>query len=58
MQIIFENEDERSNSGETNPMDSVICTERISRCVEREYVRRFGGRGILKRIEKGVWRRR
>ena len=26
-------------------MDSVICTERISRCVEEEYIGRFGGRG-------------
>ena len=45
MQIIFEDEDERDNGGGTNPMNSVIYTGRISRCVEREYVRRFGGRG-------------
>ena len=45
MQIIFENEDERSNSKGANSMDSVICTRRISRCVKGEYVRRFEGRG-------------
>jgi len=33
-------------------MNSVIYTERISRCVEREYVRRFGGRGILAELKK------
>ena len=58
MQIIFENEDKRNNSREANSMNPVICTERISGCVKGEYVRRFGGREILGRIKKGVWRRR
>ena len=46
MQTIFENEDERSNSGEANSMDTIIYIERISRCMERECVRRFGNRRI------------
>ena len=44
MQIIFEDEDERGNGGETSSIDSLICTGRISRCVEGEYTRRSGGR--------------
>ena len=54
MQIIFENEEKRSNSKGTNSIDTIICTGRISRCVEREYVRRFGGRGLFGRIKKRV----
>ena len=44
MQVIFEDEDERGNSGGTSSIDSLICIERVSRCVEGEYTRRFGGR--------------
>ena len=44
MQVIFENEDERGDSRRTSLMDSLICIGRISRCVEGEYTRRFGGR--------------
>ena len=44
MQIIFEDEDEKGNSGGTDPIDSVIYTGRISKCVKRKYVRRFGSR--------------
>ena len=39
-------------------MDIIIHTERISRCVEREYIRRFGSRRIFNRIKKRIWRRR
>ena len=46
MQTIFEDEDKRSNGGRTGSMDIIICIKRISRCVEREYIRRFGGRTI------------
>ena len=45
MQIILEDEDERSYSGGTDSMDSVIYIERISRCVERKHVRRLGSKG-------------
>jgi len=65
MQIIFEDEDERSSSRGTNSMDSLIHTRRISRYIEGEYTRRFRDRrdriqiswGIFSRIEKGIWRR-
>ena len=47
-------------------MDSVVCARRISKCVEGEYIRRFGNRRnrvwisgrILVGIKKGVWIRR
>jgi len=41
MQIIYKNENERRYSRETNLVDFVICTRRISRYVEREYIIRF-----------------
>ena len=44
MQVIFEDEDKRGSSRGTSSMDSVICTERISRCMEGEYTGRFGNR--------------
>ena len=44
MQIVFENEDERSIGGGANLMDFVIYTGRVSRCVKGEYTRRFGDR--------------
>ena len=47
MQVIFENEVERSNSGGTGELDSLICTGRISRHIEgKRYgkVRSRGGR--------------
>jgi len=66
MQTIFEDEDERSNGKRAGSMDTIIYTERISRCVKRECVRRFGdrrtriqvSRRIFGRIKKEVWRRR
>ena len=66
VQIIFEDEDERSNSRETNSMNPLICIGRISRCVEEEYTGRFRDRrdririswGIFGRIEKRIWKRR
>ena len=42
MQIIFENKDERSNSREADPMDTIICAEKVEKYIEREFVRRFG----------------
>jgi len=44
MQVISENENERSNSGRTNSMDFVVCIGRISRCMEEEYARGFESR--------------
>jgi len=44
MQTIHKNEDERSSSGKTNPVDLVIYTRRISRCLEGEYFGRSGNR--------------
>ena len=66
MQTIFEDEDEKSNGKRAGSMDTIIYTERVSRCVKRECVRRFRDRrtriqvskGIFGRIKKGVWRRR
>ena len=46
MQIIYKNEDERRASGRANLVDSVICTGRGSRHVEREYNRGVGIRKI------------
>jgi len=44
MQNILKNKNERSYCGETDLMGSVICVGRISRCMERKYIRRFGNR--------------
>jgi len=57
MQIIFEDEYKRSNGRGTDPMDSVICTRRISRYIEREYIRRIGGRGDRIQIGKRIFNR-
>jgi len=46
---MLKNEDERNISRKTSSMDLVIYTERISRCLKRELVRRF-------RIREGrIW---
>ena len=66
MQTILENKDERSNGRRAGSMDTIIYTERISRYVKRECVKRFGdrrtrtqvSRRIFGRIKKEVWRRR
>ena len=44
MQVIFENEDEKGNGGRTNSMDTVLCTRRISGCVERKCIRGLGNK--------------
>jgi len=46
MQIIHKNENEKSSGGGTNPIDLIICTRRISRCMEREYTGGFGRKVI------------
>jgi len=62
IQIIFENENKRSSSRETDIINTIICTERIGRCMKGELVRRFENRrsriqvsrGIFVRIKKGI----
>ena len=44
MQVIFEDEDERGNSRRTSVMGPLICTGRISRCMEGEYYGRVRDR--------------
>ena len=39
MQVIFENKDKKSNGGGPNSMNTVLCTRRISGCVERKCIR-------------------
>ena len=36
MQVIFEDEDEEGNSGRISSIGPLICTGRISRCMEGE----------------------
>ena len=45
MQIIFENEDGRSNNIGIGILDIITCTRRISRHMERECNGGIGGRG-------------
>ena len=53
MQIISENENERSNGGRINLISTVICIERISRDVEGEFIREFGSaREFLLKLKK------
>ena len=42
MQVIFENKDKKGNGGGTNSMNTVLCTRRISGCVERKCIRGLG----------------
>ena len=66
MQVISENEDERRDSGRTSAMDSLICTRRISRCIERECSGRIRIRGggirvsgrFFDKFKEGIWRRK
>ena len=46
MQAIHQDEDERSSSRGANSVDIIIYTERVGRCLERKYIRRFGDRVI------------
>jgi len=45
MQVIFENKDERSSTGGTNPIGIVICVGRSSRYIEGECTEGIRGRG-------------
>ena len=44
MQVVYKDEDERSTTRGTGPMDAVLCARRVSRHVEGKYVRRTGSR--------------
>jgi len=45
MQTIYQNEDERNNSGKTDLVDIIICVERVSRYMKEKYTK-----GLRKRI--------
>ena len=66
MQVIFENEDERSNSRESSTINTIICIERISRCMKEKIVkglrirrsRIWISRKVFIRIKERIWKRR
>jgi len=66
MQAIFENKDERSNSGGVTLVDIILCIRRISRWMERKHIGRFGiresriqiSRRIFVGTEESIWKRR
>ena len=37
----YMDKDKRSNNKRTDPIDTIICTERIGRCIEEEFFRSF-----------------
>ena len=63
MQIMLKDENERNISRRTNSIDLVIYAERISRCLERELVRRFRiregriwiSRRVFVRVKEEIW---
>ena len=65
MQTIYKNENEGGSSRRTNLVGTIICTRRVSRHLEGEHLRRFGGRririqiheGVFGSYQEGVWRR-
>ena len=66
MQVIFENEDERSNSRESSTINTIICIERISRYMKEKFVkglrirrsRIWISRKVFIRIKERIWKRR
>ena len=52
MQAICKNEDEGGATGETNSMGTVLCIERIGRCVEGKCIGGPGGGGIRVQISR------
>lgn len=38
----YMDKDKRSNNKRTDPIDTIICTGRIGRCIEEEFLRSFG----------------
>ena len=63
MLVIFENEDERGNSGRIGAMGPLIYTGRVSRHMEGKRYGRIGNRGdgvrncegIFDSFEEGIW---
>ena len=55
MQAVHKYEDERNGSGGTYSIDVVICTERISKCVEGECFGRSGGGNTRIRISREIF---
>jgi len=53
MQTVYE--DEGGSSRRADPVSVIVCAERISRYLEGEYLRGFGGRGIGIQICEGVF---
>ena len=46
MQVVSKDENEGGTTGRTNLVDFVICTRRVSRCLERKHVGRSRRRNI------------
>jgi len=46
MQTIYKNKNKKSCNGRTDLIDIVIYIGRLSRYVEREYIREFGNKSI------------
>ena len=44
MQIIYQNEDERNNSGKTDLVGIIIYVERVSRYMKEKYTKGLGRR--------------
>ena len=38
MQVIYKNKDEGSNSTGADSVGVILCAERFSRCIKREYI--------------------
>ena len=55
MQVIYQNENERDGGRRTNPVNLLICTGRISRCLEGEYTGRLGSRTIEIQDSGGIF---
>jgi len=46
MQVVYKDEDEGSTTRGTGPMGAVLCTRRVSRCVEGKCVGRTGSKEL------------
>ena len=65
MQVVHIDEDKRNTSKRTNTVDTIICTGRISRCLEGKHARGLKERiieiweyrRIFGRHQERIWRR-
>ena len=63
---LYQNKNEGNSGRRTNPVDPLICTGRISRCLEGKYTREHRSRtigiqdsgGVFGGYQKRIWRRR